>query len=254
MCWKRTDAGRVSAVAMGAVVAATQQATAGTILPIDQDRSILAHVTTDCEGTTQNQDTPQGFDPFDSSVGAFQICDAEGIFANSAASQESAIGASTITAAGSAFSAGESPSGLHAFAFSFFEVTFDLGAASSYTADGVIGVSFGLPGGHAAMVSLAGPGGQTIFVHSLVGTGDPPESEQIEVTIGSRTKKLRTIGNKWSHIQATRYLTNTQPYYRMLGSQGEDLGNGSADYEHHGNVEDFRAWLEEGLALYKASN
>jgi thiol:disulfide interchange protein DsbD len=80
---------------------------------------------------------------------------------------------------------------------------------------------------------------------------DLPEAEQKEVEINGKTKKLRTIGNKWSYIQTRDYKTNTQPYYIMLGPNNEDLANGSADYEHHGNVEDFKSWLKEGLSLYK---
>ncbi|MBL4594266.1 MAG: thioredoxin family protein [Flavobacteriales bacterium] len=79
-----------------------------------------------------------------------------------------------------------------------------------------------------------------------------PEEEQIEVEYApGKTRILRTIGNKWSTLQTTKYKTNTQPYYRMLGPNGEDLSNGSADYEHHGNKDDFKAWLDEGLKLYK---
>lgn len=81
-----------------------------------------------------------------------------------------------------------------------------------------------------------------------------PVSEQKEVQIGSKTKQLKTIGNLWSYVQATRYKTNTQPYYRMLNTSGEDLGNGSADYEHHGNVEDFKRWLEEGLKEFNTNS
>ncbi len=80
---------------------------------------------------------------------------------------------------------------------------------------------------------------------------DLPEAEQKEVEINGKTKKLRTIGNKWSYIQTRDYKTNTQPYYIMLGPNNEDLANGSADYEHHGNIEDFKSWLKEGLSLYK---
>ncbi len=80
---------------------------------------------------------------------------------------------------------------------------------------------------------------------------DLPTSEQKEVKVNGKIKKLRTIGNKWSYIQTIRYKTNTQPYYIMLGPNNEDLSNGSADYEHHGNVEDFRGWLQEGLSLYE---
>lgn len=80
---------------------------------------------------------------------------------------------------------------------------------------------------------------------------DLPAAEQKEVELNGKMKKIRTIGNKWSYIQTIRYKTNTQPYYIMLGPNNEDLSNGSADYEHHGNVEDFRDWLQEGLSLYE---
>ncbi|MBL4652465.1 MAG: thioredoxin family protein [Flavobacteriales bacterium] len=80
---------------------------------------------------------------------------------------------------------------------------------------------------------------------------DLPQEEQIEVTIGTRTKTLRTTGNKWSYYQASHYNINAQPYYRMIGPNGEDLANGSADYRNHGNVATFKAWLEKGLSLYE---
>jgi thiol:disulfide interchange protein len=75
-----------------------------------------------------------------------------------------------------------------------------------------------------------------------------PKEEQIDVEIvPGKTKTLKTLGNKWSYLQANKYKTNTQPYYRMLTSDGTDLSNGAADYEHHGSVAAFKAWLEEGL-------
>jgi cytochrome c biogenesis protein CcdA/thioredoxin-related protein len=81
---------------------------------------------------------------------------------------------------------------------------------------------------------------------------DLPINEQKEVEIyEGKMKKLKTIGNKWSHYQATKYKVNTQPYYRILSPNGEDLDIGSADYEHHGNADDFSAWLSEGLELFK---
>tara|TARA_B100000809_G_scaffold14061_1_gene12765 strand:+ start:6176 stop:8632 length:2457 start_codon:yes stop_codon:yes gene_type:complete len=79
-----------------------------------------------------------------------------------------------------------------------------------------------------------------------------PTEEQVEVEYApGKTRILRTLGNKWSTLQTTKYKTNTQPYYIMLGPNGEDLDNGSADYEHHGNRDDFKTWLDEGLKLYK---
>lgn len=79
-----------------------------------------------------------------------------------------------------------------------------------------------------------------------------PIEEQIEVEFApGKTRTLKTVGNKWSYYQTKNYKINTQPYYRMLGPNGENLSNGSADYEHHGNKDDFKAWLDEGLKLYK---
>jgi len=79
-----------------------------------------------------------------------------------------------------------------------------------------------------------------------------PAAEKIEVEYApGRFRILETIGNKWSALQTTKYKTNTQPYYIMLGPNGEDLSNGSADFENHGSAELFQAWLDEGLKLYK---
>ena len=69
-----------------------------------------------------------------------------------------------------------------------------------------------------------------------------------------KTMKITQVGHKWSYLQTTRFKSNTQPYYRLLGPKGEDLDIGSADYEHHGNTEDFKAWLEKGLAEYKKAS
>ena len=78
-----------------------------------------------------------------------------------------------------------------------------------------------------------------------------PKEEQITVNITDDiTRDLVSYGNKWSHLQATRYETNSQPYYRMLGPNGEDLSNGSADYQDHREPAVFRKWLDEGLKLY----
>ena len=81
---------------------------------------------------------------------------------------------------------------------------------------------------------------------------DLPEEEQTEVEKNGKTVKITTIGKKWSHYQSSKYKVNTQPYYLILDENGNEVGNGSADYENHGNVAAFKKWLEEGLKLYKA--
>jgi thiol:disulfide interchange protein DsbD len=76
------------------------------------------------------------------------------------------------------------------------------------------------------------------------------EHKTVEYAPG-KYKKITQVGHKWSYFQQSRYKTNTQPYYRMLGPNGEDLSNGSADYEHHGTAKKFQKWLEAGLNAYK---
>ena len=79
------------------------------------------------------------------------------------------------------------------------------------------------------------------------------EHKELEYAPGKKMK-ITQIGHKWSYLQTTRYKSNTQPYYRLLGPQNEDLDIGSADYEHHGNASDFKAWLEKGLEEYKKAD
>ena len=75
------------------------------------------------------------------------------------------------------------------------------------------------------------------------------EHKELEYAPGKKMK-ITQVGHKWSYLQTTRYKSNTQPYYRLLGPKNEDLDIGSADYEHHGNTADFKAWLEKGLLEY----
>lgn len=78
-----------------------------------------------------------------------------------------------------------------------------------------------------------------------------PESEQKEVQIGKKTKKIKTVGNKWSYFQAVKYNTNSQPYYVIL-DHNENTLNGSAAYDP--DIVKFENWLKEGLEIFKKPN
>ena len=80
---------------------------------------------------------------------------------------------------------------------------------------------------------------------------DLPKEEQIEVEIGGKTKKLRTVGNKWSYMQAERFGTNSQPYYVVLDHNENQLG-GPAAYDP--DIEKYVDWLDEGLSNFEAVN
>ena len=73
-----------------------------------------------------------------------------------------------------------------------------------------------------------------------------PEDEQYETTIAGKKKKVRTVGDKWTVLQAETYKTNSQPYYVILDHEENQLGV-SANYQDYGKVDLFKSWLEDGI-------
>lgn len=78
-----------------------------------------------------------------------------------------------------------------------------------------------------------------------------PENEKKTIDVNGREYKVSTIGNKWTAKQITEYKTSSQPYYVMQYPDGRDIDIGPADYQNHGVPDVFKAWLEEGLELYR---
>ena len=74
-----------------------------------------------------------------------------------------------------------------------------------------------------------------------------PEEEQIEVKIGEKTKKLRTVGNRWSYMQAERFKTNSQPYYVVLDHNEKQLGEPAA---YDLDIDNYVNWLDAGKAAF----
>ncbi|MDP4273893.1 MAG: cytochrome c biogenesis protein CcdA [Bacteroidota bacterium] len=72
-----------------------------------------------------------------------------------------------------------------------------------------------------------------------------PANEQIISTFSG--KKIKTIGNKWSDFQASRYHSNSQPDYVLLDNKGKLLvPTRGADY----NAAGFVKFLDSGLKAY----
>ena len=68
-------------------------------------------------------------------------------------------------------------------------------------------------------------------------------------------KKITTLGGKWSDLEASRFNSNSQPFYIMLDSDGkllknqngQDIQPSPADY----NISSYLQFLESGIAAYK---
>lgn len=72
-----------------------------------------------------------------------------------------------------------------------------------------------------------------------------PESEQyVSETTG---KKIKTIGNKWSDFQISRYKANAQPFYVLINHDEESL-NEPIGYTP--DIDEYEDWLIEGIAKY----
>ena len=72
-----------------------------------------------------------------------------------------------------------------------------------------------------------------------------PETAVVPTSDGKTKKKtLKTIGNKWSTLQAVTYASSSQPYY-VLYSPKNGLLTNSIGYTP--DVKEFENWLKCGL-------
>jgi thiol:disulfide interchange protein DsbD len=72
--------------------------------------------------------------------------------------------------------------------------------------------------------------------------------QPIEVEVNGQKRTLRTIGDKWSHLQATKFGANTQPFYVLLDENGKPLGP-SRSYKE--DIQEYLEWLDHGLKKHK---
>lgn len=63
-----------------------------------------------------------------------------------------------------------------------------------------------------------------------------------------KTRKLKTIGDKWSYLQRSKFGANAQPYYVLLDNEGKPLG---PHYPYDKDIDKYIAFLKKGLDEYK---
>jgi len=72
--------------------------------------------------------------------------------------------------------------------------------------------------------------------------------ETIEIEEHGRTRKLKTIGDKWSYLQRSKFGANAQPFYVLLDNEGKPL---APSYAYDENVPKYIQFLQDGLKQYK---
>ncbi|MCB0738883.1 MAG: thioredoxin family protein, partial [Bacteroidetes bacterium] len=71
-----------------------------------------------------------------------------------------------------------------------------------------------------------------------------PLEEQGKVELNGKKFKMKTIGNKWTHFQITRYQSSSQPYYVLLGPDEKILSDPVGQVF---DVEKYSEFLQKGL-------
>ena len=67
-------------------------------------------------------------------------------------------------------------------------------------------------------------------------------AEPITVEENGKTVTLKTIGDKWSHMQRSHYQSNAQPYYVQLDADGNRIVESSYAYDE--DIAKFLEWLK----------
>ena len=70
---------------------------------------------------------------------------------------------------------------------------------------------------------------------------------EVTETNGDR-RTLKTVGERWSYFQRTKFGSNAQPFYVMLDNTGHPL---AASYGFDEDVDKYITWLRGGLKAYK---
>ena len=75
-----------------------------------------------------------------------------------------------------------------------------------------------------------------------------PLEEPIIVDEMGEKRKLRTIGDKWSYLQRSKFGANAQPFYVLVDGDGHPL---APSYSYNEDVPAYLQWLKNGLKNYK---
>lgn len=72
--------------------------------------------------------------------------------------------------------------------------------------------------------------------------------EPIVVQENGKETKLRTVGDKWSYLQRSKFGMGAQPYYVLLDNEGNPLTH---SYAYDEDVDKYVQFLQDGLKAYR---
>ena len=61
-------------------------------------------------------------------------------------------------------------------------------------------------------------------------------------------RKLRTVGDKWSYLQRSKFGAQTQPFYVLVDHDARPL---AGSYSYKEDIDAYVRWLESGLKKFK---
>lgn len=71
----------------------------------------------------------------------------------------------------------------------------------------------------------------------------------ITVKENGTERTLKTVGDKWSYLQRSKFGANAQPFYILLDNEGNPL---NMSYSYNENIDKYVNFLQTGLNNYKA--
>ena len=75
--------------------------------------------------------------------------------------------------------------------------------------------------------------------------------QPVEVSSNGKTRKLRTVGDKWSYLQEIKFGANAQPFYVAVDNAGRPL---AGSYAFDESIDNFGNFLKKGLSNYKKNS
>ncbi len=87
-----------------------------------------------------------------------------------------------------------------------------------------------------------------ILVSLMVDDKTPLPEPMVVTDTGGKKRTLRTVGDKWSYLERTKFGSNAQPYYVVLNGDGKPV---SGSYGYNESISSYIDFLSEALKNFK---